>query len=251
MPSVSINAGSWDHLDPASDLLGRVFDRDPAIRYMLCNLSDEEHQEYLQQYWRGLCRTALLNGAVISEADDWKSAAVVLPPGKSVDNPLMIIPAAFGFLGVLWRIGLSGLIRMLGEYSGNLNAVKKRALTKQQHYYVFAIGTEYEFQGRGFAKALMQSLQDEAWRLEVPIWLEATTERSRKLYLSLGFEDVEEVTIGVGKAAADGTMEIGGQGITLWAMVWWPKPCAVKRNAPRQMAMSSIADLDDLSTSAA
>jgi hypothetical protein len=94
-------------------------------------------------------------------------------------------------------------------------------------------------------------LQDEAWRLELPIWLEATTERSRKLYLSLGFEDVEEVTIGVGEAAADGSMEIGGQGVTLWAMIWWPKSCAVKRNAPRQIAMSSIAaDLDDPSSSA-
>lgn len=63
-----------------------------------------------------------------------------------------------------------------------------------------------------------------AWRDELPVWLEATTEHSRDLYLSLGFEVVEDITIGQGKAAADGTLEANGPGVTLWAMVWWPKP---------------------------
>ncbi|KAL4886035.1 hypothetical protein BJY04DRAFT_213574 [Aspergillus karnatakaensis] len=213
MPHVSITSDTWNNLDPASDLLGRVFDRDPVLRYMLCNLSDEEYQEYLQRYWRGLCRAAFLNGGVISEADGWKSTAVVLPLGKS---------------------------RMLGEYSGRTSAVKKKALGKQENYYVFAIGTEYDHQGKGFAKALMQAVQEDAWKMEVPVWLEATTERSRKLYLSLGFDDVEEITLGKESTAEDGTMEHGGQGVTMWAMVWWPQPCAMKRNAHR----GGIAELD-------
>ncbi|KAL3476002.1 hypothetical protein BJX99DRAFT_151464 [Aspergillus californicus] len=222
MSEVSIKPGSWDHLDPAAGLFGRVFDKDPVLRYLLCNLSDEEYQEYLPRYWRGLCRAGLLNGAVIYEADGWKAATVVLPPGKSVDNPLTIVPAMLGFMSVLWRIGLAGLIRMLGDYSGATDTVKKRALGKQKYFYVFVVGTEYEHQGKGLAKTLMQSVQDDASRLELPIWLEATTERSRQLYLSLGFEDVEEITIGEGKNAPDGTMEISGQGVPLWAMVWWP-----------------------------
>lgn len=108
--SSSLTVLTSDHLDPASNLLGRVFDRDPVLRYMLCNLSDEEHQVWLQPYWRGLCRTAQLNGGAIMEADGWKSVAIVLPPGRSVDSPWTIIPSAFGFKKVLWRIGLGGCI---------------------------------------------------------------------------------------------------------------------------------------------
>lgn len=101
---------SLEHLDPASNLLGRVFDRNPVLRYMLCNLSDEDYQVYLQQYWRGLCRTALLNGGTISEADGWKSVAVILPPGRSIDNPWMMVPAALAFLDVIWRVGVAGCV---------------------------------------------------------------------------------------------------------------------------------------------
>ncbi|KAL4926147.1 uncharacterized protein BDV17DRAFT_270158 [Aspergillus undulatus] len=219
-----ITIGDWERLDPASNLLGRVFDEDPVLRYMLCNLTDEEFRQYLQPFWRGLLRAALLNGGVIAEADGWKSTAVILPPGRSVDNPWTIVPSAVGFTGTLWRIGISGCIRMLGDYSRPVNTAKTRVLGDQHHYYIFAIGTEGEHQGKGLARAIIESYQYIAWSIEVPIWLEATTPHSRDLYLSLGFEQVEEITIGEGKAATDGTMYKEGAGVTLWAMVWWPNP---------------------------
>lgn len=59
--------------------------------------------------------------------------------------------------------------------------------------------------------------------IELPIWLEATTVRSRDIYLSMGFEQMEEITIGEGKAAPDGISQKGGPGVTIWAMVWWPR----------------------------
>ncbi|KAL4915670.1 hypothetical protein BDW62DRAFT_212524 [Aspergillus aurantiobrunneus] len=226
-----ITVGSWDHLDPASDVLGRVFDRDPVLRYMLCNLTDDEYRKYLRPYWRGLCRTALLNGGVISEADRWKSVVVMLPPGRSVDSPWTIIPAALGFLKVLWRIRVGGCIRMLGDYNRPVKAAKMKALGDLEHYYIFAVGTEYDFQGKGLAKALMRSCQYTAWRAELPIWLEATTPHSRDVYISLGFEQVAEITIGKGKAASDGTVQREGPGVTIWAMAWWPRILQPPTNA--------------------
>ncbi|KAL4805117.1 hypothetical protein BDV18DRAFT_161514 [Aspergillus unguis] len=219
-----ISVGYWEYLNPASNLLGRVFDRDPILRYMLCNLSDEEYQALLRPYWYGLCRAALLNGGAILEAGLWKSVAVVLPPGRSVDSLWSIIPSAVGLLRVLWKIGIAGCIRMLGDYSRPANALKKSVLRGQGHYYIFALGTEYQYQGQGLARALIENVRETAWCAEVPVWLEATTEYSRDLYQSLGFELVEEITIGKGQAASDGTMQVGGLGVRLWAMVWWPKP---------------------------
>ncbi|KAL2831472.1 hypothetical protein BDW59DRAFT_182128 [Aspergillus cavernicola] len=223
MPDIHTTNGLWDHLEPASNLLAAVFDNDPILRYMLCNLSYKDYLVYLRPYWRGLCRAALLNGGVITEVNGWQTAGIMLPPGRSVDNPWTIIPAAFGFLGVLWRIGFAGFVRMLWDFTCPVNAAKERVLQGQEHYYLFAIGTEYEHQGKGLARALMESYQYTAWSLEKPIWLEATTEYSRDLYLSLEFEVVEEITIGEGKADMDGRQNPDGLGVTLWAMVWWPK----------------------------
>ncbi|KAL3477647.1 hypothetical protein BJX99DRAFT_225870 [Aspergillus californicus] len=228
MTEITITSGLWDHLAPAYSLLSHVFDHDPVLRYIFCDVSDEDFLRCLRPFWRGLFRTALLNGGVIYQVDGWKTAGVLLPPGKSVDNLWMMVPAAFGFTGVFWRIGIYGLKRMLRDYSHPVNAAKKRVLEGQEHYYLFALGTEYEHQRKGLAKALIDSFQQTAWCLERPIWLEATTEHSRDVFLALHFEVAEEITLGENQVAADGRKEPGGPGVTLWAMVWWPKECATR-----------------------
>lgn len=70
----------------------------------------------------------------------------------------------------------------------------------------------------------MRHYQAKAQAENLPIWLEATTPSSRNLYLSMGFEEVEEITLGKGKVAADATLKPDGSGVPLYAMVWWPEP---------------------------
>ena len=74
----------------------------------------------------------------------------------------------------------------------------------------------------GAGSALIRDWQRRAAEENVVIWLEATTPSSRRLYQRLGFEDVLEFRLGKGKAAADGSMEAGGEGVPLWGMVWKP-----------------------------
>lgn len=76
----------------------------------------------------------------------------------------------------------------------------------------------------GLAKAIMRDHQQTAQAANLPIWLEATTAGSRALYLSMGFEEVEEIWLGKGKVATDASLQSGGPGVSLWAMVWWPTP---------------------------
>lgn len=73
---------------------------------MLLDMSQEERLTYLPTYWSTLVRSALMNDALITEADGWKAASVIIPPGKAIDNVWTLLYA--GFLCVLWRIGLSG-----------------------------------------------------------------------------------------------------------------------------------------------
>lgn len=93
-------------LDAVAQLNGRVFDDDPVIAYMLLDLPRQERLDYLPIYWSILVRSALLNDALITEADGWKAASVIIPPGKYIDNVRTLLCS--GFLFVLWKIGFSG-----------------------------------------------------------------------------------------------------------------------------------------------
>lgn len=70
----------------------------------------------------------------------------------------------------------------------------------------------------------MRYHQGTAQARHLPIWLEATTPASRNFYLSLGFEEVEEIILGKGKVAADASIQPDGPGVPLYAMVWHPQP---------------------------
>ncbi|CAG7964704.1 unnamed protein product [Penicillium olsonii] len=98
---------SLDMLRSVAELNGRAFSTDPVITYMLLDLPQEERLAYLPTYWETLIKSALLNDAIITEADGWKAASVLLPPGQRFDDPWTLVCA--GFLGVLWRLGFSGL----------------------------------------------------------------------------------------------------------------------------------------------
>ncbi|KGO44378.1 Acyl-CoA N-acyltransferase [Penicillium expansum] len=238
--SVPITYGGDRMLSSVAALNGRVFDTDPVIAYMLLSMSQEERLAYLPTYWTALIKSALLNHAVITEADDWKAASVMIPPGGYIENAWTLLWA--GFLGVLWRIGFAGIKvgesptfslrtlltsliiqRLWFEFSGMTDNAKRNGLRgHKQYYYIFSLGTEHEHRGKGIAKAIMRDHQQTAQAANLPIWLEATTEGSRALYLSMGFEEIEEIRLGKGKVAADASLQSGGPGVSLWAMVWWP-----------------------------
>ncbi|KAJ5788745.1 Acyl-CoA N-acyltransferase [Penicillium paradoxum] len=223
VPSVPLTHGGDTFLSSVAALNGRVFDTDPVIGYMLLDLSEKERLAYLPTYWSTIIKSALLNKALITEADGWKAASVIVPPGRYLDNVWTLLSA--GFLGVLWRIGFPGFKRLWFEFSGMTDNAKRKGLRgKSRFYYVFSLGTEREHRGKGLAKAIMLDHQQTAQAANLPIWLEATTPSSRGLYLSMGFEEVEEILLGKGKVAADASLQPGGPGIPLWAMVWWPQP---------------------------
>lgn len=119
-PTTNPPTNSWkmyppEYLSKVANLNGRVFDTDPVVTYMLLDMSKEERLTYLKTYWSTLVRSALMNDALITEADGWKAASVIIPPGKAIDNVWTLLYA--GFLCVLWRIGFSGLKVGLSELS--------------------------------------------------------------------------------------------------------------------------------------
>ena len=68
---------------------------------------------YLPSYFRALLKAAALNGATFDAVavggegeTEYEACAVLMPPGKRVDNTWTLLPA--GILGCLWRMGWGG-----------------------------------------------------------------------------------------------------------------------------------------------
>jgi GNAT superfamily N-acetyltransferase len=93
----------------------------------------------------------------------------------------------------------------------------------KKYHYLWFIGTDPEARGQGLASRLVALREEQVAADNVPIWLEATTERSRDVYAKQGFEVVDVMRLGQGTHNADGVPEKGGPGIRIWAMIWKPK----------------------------
>ena len=113
---------------------------------------------------------------------------------------------------------------MLWETAPISKACKAKALRGEEpYYYVMFLGTREEGRGRGLCSAMVRHYQALAAREQVPVYMEAATAYSRRLYERLGFATVDEIVVGEGKAAADGTACVGGPGVRTWGMIWRPE----------------------------
>ena len=99
-----------ERLAPTVSLYVTVFANDPVINYMLCSMPTQSARlAYLPGYFQTLLKAAALNDDSfdsIGRDSKYEACAVLLPPGKRVNNTLTLIPA--GFFGCLWRLGWDG-----------------------------------------------------------------------------------------------------------------------------------------------
>ncbi len=103
-------------------------------------------------------------------------------------------------------------------------ACKERALANdKKYYYIFFLGTASSARGQGLCSKMVRHYQEMAAKEGVPIWLEAATEYCHNLYLKLGFVDMGEIKLGVGKANEQGRACAGGKGFSIWGMIWRPQ----------------------------
>jgi GNAT superfamily N-acetyltransferase len=137
-----------------------------------------------------------------------------------------------GILGCLWNIGIGGCKRMLVEFQRQSDACKAAHLrdsngkSVKQYHYLYFIATDFPARGKGLASEIIRQWQDKATEDNMPIWLEATTPRSRDVYAKQGFKVMHEMRLGVGSHSEQGLFVEKGEnapGVPLWAMMWWPE----------------------------
>lgn len=86
--------------------MSRVFVNDPLITYIFLKLSREERVGFLETYFLRAINSVALNGAIITEANGWCAAAVMVPPGSTWSD--FRTKSQTGMLSVARKIGFRG-----------------------------------------------------------------------------------------------------------------------------------------------
>jgi len=100
-------------------------------------------------------------------------------------------------------------------------------MEKGDYYYIYFVGTDINARGQGLGSMFLKHTQQIATKAGKPIYLESSSEESKKLYLRHGFEVVKELVMGEGEVGNDGRVVTSKdqkkEGVVWWAMTWWPK----------------------------
>ncbi|KAK3312204.1 hypothetical protein B0H66DRAFT_570237 [Apodospora peruviana] len=209
-----------EYLDRATSVLTKAFLGDPTYTWLLHDHPSSHVEPVLYKFMHGIFTAATLNSGVFVEVDSFGCCGVLMPPGYRADNPRTWLQA--GLIQSLFTVGVKGFKRAIFDFAP-VEEMKAKALTKDElkkHWYVFIMGTVPEKQRQGLGGEMLLYMQERARSDGRALWLEATTPSSRELYLRYGFKDVGEVVLGKGKVGKDGKTEKGGEGITMWSMVW-------------------------------
>ncbi|KAI0975177.1 hypothetical protein F4678DRAFT_319614 [Xylaria arbuscula] len=221
-----INRGSKEFIPSALPVLTRAFQNDPIFNYFMGALSEEERTDYLPQFLATLLKASVLNKGFILEISSWGSCAVMLPPGKKPNNPRTLFQA--GLPAAVLQLKPTGIKvkRILLEHAMAVKRAKKKAFTSKEmseYWYLFIIGTDTDRQRQGLGGILLEYMKSHALSHgRRPLWLEASNQNARKLYAKHGFEEVEEITLGMGLVGPDGLASKGAEGVKTWGMVWRP-----------------------------
>lgn len=114
--------------------------------------------------------------------------------------------------------------RVLAQVEHQVHTIKSRSIpspSKLLHLILIAndrdsiSGDAKKASIREVVKPMLALCKENGW-LAV---LESTSEKSRDVYKYLGFEVMDEVHVGVGEVDREGRRKVGGEGVTMWAMV--------------------------------
>ena len=193
-----VRRGRPGETERLAGVLARAFEDDPVSAYFFPK--ESERLERLERMYRLINVPDALGDDECYTTDDYAGVALWVPPGKPKPGPVESLRLLTNLVRVSGRYtprGLRGLSYMESKFP------------EQPHAHLVFIGTEPARQGEGVGSLLLRRTLSRLDRDGVPAYLEASTLRSRALYLRHGFVDMDE-------------MRLPGGGPTLWRM--WREP---------------------------
>ena len=179
-----------DELGRVAAVLARAFQDDPMWRWALGRDATDERRARLDRFFGAIARALHPRNELTFTAGDFAGAAVWMAPGKwhfSLADQARVAPS------VLASFGAAGTVRVLKLLGG-----VERVHLREPHYYLFAIGADPEYQGRGVGAALLAPMLARCDAEKLPAYLESSNPANLSFYRRHGFEATGELRFGDG-----------------------------------------------------
>jgi GNAT superfamily N-acetyltransferase len=170
-------------VEPAAQMLARAFRDDPLVQHLLTD--DATRAAKLPTMFRLLFKLGLPYGAC-DVTSGCEAAALWRPPGKWHIPVWQYLTNAPQFLGVFG----AGALRAMAI----MDQIEKNH-PREPHWYLQAIGTDPDKQGKGYASVLMRHQLSLVDGQVLPAYLESSKEKNIPIYASFGFEVTGEIRI--------------------------------------------------------
>jgi ribosomal protein S18 acetylase RimI-like enzyme len=162
-------------------VLGRAFCDNPAYRALLPHMSDAQRAEAVGRIKRGFATAAVKCQEAQGVWMDGRlaGASLVCAPGQYPHGISAFLSHALGCTRTGWR-GIVNLLRA--------DTYITRRHVRGEHYYLFVLGVDPDFQRRGVGRRLLDELNARADAAGLPCYLETDKPTSVELYRSVGYE---------------------------------------------------------------
>jgi ribosomal protein S18 acetylase RimI-like enzyme len=187
--SIAVRRATGDDADVVSDVLADAFFDDPVVTWLLPN-SMSRRDWRVRRLWTLTARSYFRHDKPVYLTADGHGAALWAPPGTwvpSITDELRDLPPMIPVFG-----------RTLLRASRFQAQVMKAHPMRPKHWYLYAIGTRLESQGRGLGSALLREALDVVDAAGEPAYLESSNIRNVPLYERHGFKVVEEIRVAGG-----------------------------------------------------
>ena len=173
-------------IEPAAETLARAFHDYPTFVYFFPDAAERKEKSPL------LCpffvRFGILYGEVYATSPNLEGVAIWLPSDKADSTPEEAVRA--GILPIIPKIGQDALDRLV-NVGTFLNGIHK-VFAPLPHHFLQFIGVDPEFQGKGYASALLKPMLARIDGESLPCYLDTEDEKNVAIYQRYGFKVVDE-----------------------------------------------------------
>lgn len=180
-PGLRVYAARIRDKDRLAGVITQAFADDPPSRWLYAD--DDDYWRHFPAFARAFGGNTVELGTAY-HVDGFSACALWLPPGEGPDERALVelversVPARR-------HEEVFALFEAMGETHPS-----------EPHWYLPLIGVEPAFQGHGFGSALLDHVLARCDRDGLPAYLEATSERSVRLYERHGFRPRTPLSIG-------------------------------------------------------
>ena len=170
-----------------ADTLASAFEQDPILDWFL---RDDDKREFVRKKLiEGMVDRYIKSGWAIA-ANDGSCATLWARPGKPADD-MGLLQQLAQLPNMIRLCSLSRLKRIIKVMS----TLEANHPHEPDHYYLFMIGVNAEFQGQGLGSSILEATLAQVDREGMPAYLENSNPKNTPFYERHGFKVTKEIKL--------------------------------------------------------